>query len=602
MSYEIAFVFILMGAFLLVLALELVRPDTAALSAMALLMLTGVLEPRSAVQGFANPATLTVAAMFVLSAGLLKTGAVNFVAELLGGFFERNFWLGLVGMMAVIGVVSGFINNTAAVAIFLPLVLRAANQAGVSPSKLLMPLSFASMFGGVCTLIGTSTNILVNSIAVERGLPAFGMFEFAPLGLAIFAVGSVYLIFAVAFLIPERRKARAENLTEDFGMGPYLTDVELRPQASSVGRPFGECPLHEESDLEVLAVFRAGRRLTELNPDTLLRAGDVLRVRCDVRRMREIQERSGLMILGAGRRLDDRDLTSAEGTLVEAVIAPNSDLAGETLGEVRFLKDYNANILAIGRRGQIVHASLDRVRLGPGDTLLLHVAPENINDLKRDANFVVAAEVEFSRPEAAERRAKLWPAVAIVFGVVVAAATGVVSILTAAIAGAVAMILLGIVRADEAYREAIDWQVVFLLAGVLSLGLALRETGGADLLARLIREYLGAYGPTAVLSAIFFLAFMMTNVISNNASAAILAPIAITLAESMQIDSRPFLMAVTFAASLAFMTPIGYQTNTFIYGPGRYRFSDFMKVGTPLNLILWLLATLLIPVIWPFAG
>ncbi|MEQ9367327.1 MAG: SLC13 family permease, partial [Leptospirales bacterium] len=545
MNYEILFVLALMIAFLIVLAFELLRPDTAALTAMAFLMLSGVLEPRAAVQGFANPATLTVAAMFVLSAGLLKTGAVNFVAEILGRYFERNFWSGMIAMMGVIGLVSGFINNTAAVAIFLPLVLRAANQAGVSPSKLLMPLSFASMFGGVCTLIGTSTNILVNSIAVERGLPAFGMFEFAPLGLAIFVVGCVYLLFAVAYLIPERRKARAENLTGDFGMGPYLTDVRLTSGATAVGRRFGDCPLHEEEDLEILAVYRKGEQITRLNPDTVLRAGDVLRVHCDVRRVRAIRDRRGLAILGA-KELADGDLVSNEGTLVEAVIAPNSALAGETLSEARFLKEYNASILAIGRRGKIVHARLDRVRLGPGNTLLVRVAPENLNDLKSDPNFVVAAEVAARETHGVARRKKLWPAVAIVFGVVVAASTGALSILTAAVAGAVGMILFGIVRAEEAYKDAIDWEVVFLLAGVLSLGLALQESGGAAWLAQMIQNHLGEFGPTAVLSAIFFLTFMMTNVISNNASAAILAPIAITLADSMDVSSRPFLMAVTF--------------------------------------------------------
>ncbi len=577
------------------LAFEKLRPDTAALCVMAALMLGGVVDPGEAVQGFANKATLTVGAMFVLSAGLLKSGALNFVADSLGHVFDRNFWAGLIAMMFLIGAVSGFINNTAAVAIFLPLILRAARRAEVSASKVLMPLSFASMFGGVCTLIGTSTNILVSSIAAERGLEPFGMFEFAPLGVLIFAAGLPYMLFAAARLIPEREAGR-ENLTGDFQMANYLTDVRVLQDAGWAGKAMRESPFCDgtDDDIEILAVYREDEVLKNLSGDTILKVGDVLRIRSDVERIRDLQRSRGVLVLASGG-FQDKDLNTDEAVLLEAVIAPNSPISGKTLKKTRLLKNYGASILAIGRRGRILHERLDEVELGPGNTLLLQIPPEQREDLTNDPAFVMASEV----PEPEERPAKIWPSVLIVASVVTLAAAGVFSILTASIAGAVLMILTGCLRAEEAY-EAIDWQVIFLLAGVLSLGVALETTGGAELLADGIAKYLGPLGPAFIVSAIFLVTFLLTNVISNNASAALFAPVAITLAESLNVDPRPLLMAVTFAASLSFMTPIGYQTNTFIYGPGRYKFGDFFRVGTPLNFILWVIASVMIPVIWPF--
>ncbi|HZI20365.1 MAG TPA: SLC13 family permease [Pyrinomonadaceae bacterium] len=591
MSTEIIFVFALLAVAVVLFATEWLPVDLVALLVMSALLVSGVVSPAEGVAGFGNPATVAVGAMFVLSAGLFKTGAVNFVGTALAQLGRQSLWPALLAVMVGVGAVSAFINNTAAVAIFLPIMVGLAQTLRVSPSKLLMPLSFASMFGGVCTLIGTSTNIIVSSIAERRGQPPFGMFEFLPLGLAVFACGVLYMLLAGVRLIPNRRPS--EDLARSFRVDEYLTEVVLLPESESVGAALGRSPLVRETNVAVLEIFRGDEHIAVPDPETVLRAGDVLRVRADVREIDALQARVGVR-LRPGMKWREQDLESAEAALVEAVVAPNSPLEGRTLEDLKFRNTFGATVLALRHRGELLRGNLGSTPLGAGDALLTEVRRDRLEQLKQNRAFVIVSEVEL--PEF--RREKIVPAVLIVGGVVLTASVGLLPIVVSAVAGAVLLILTRCLSLEEAYA-AVEWRIIFLLAGVLTLGVALENTGGARLLSGALLSAVGSAGPFAVVSGLFLLTLLLTNVMSNNASAALLAPVAIATAESLQVSARPMLMAVTFAASLSFMTPVGYQTNTLIYGPGHYRFGDFLRVGTPLSLLLWVLCSLLIPVIWP---
>ncbi|HYG63823.1 MAG TPA: SLC13 family permease [Thermoanaerobaculia bacterium] len=592
MTFEIFVVLAILAGAVACFATERLPVDLVALLVLSALLASGILTPEQAVSGFSHTATVTVAAMFVLSAGLARTGVVGLLGQRLGAVARLGLRPALLALMALIGVVSAFINNTAAVAIFLPIVLSLARDMGTSPSKLLIPLSFASMFGGVCTLIGTSTNILVSSIAEQHGEAPFGMFELSRLGLVLFAAGGLYMMTAGIRIIPDRRGGA--DLAQSYGMGDYLTEILVLPESPAVGKPLSESPLARDLDLDVLEILRAGRRLADPGPRTVLAAGDLLRVRCDVQKIRLAEQQKGI-VLKSGLKWRDEDSAPSEAALLEAVIAPGSALVGKTLKEAGFRQIYGGTALAIRHRGEIMRERLGTTRLRPGDVLLVEVRRDRMAALQHNPDFVVVSEVSLDEP----RRGKLLPAVIIVAAVVATAALGLLPIVGSAILGSVLLVLTRCLTLAEAY-QAIEWRIIFLLGGILPLGIALETSGAALLLSSLLVETVGIWGPVALVSVFYLLTSLLTEAMSNNATAALLAPIAISTAAALDVDPRPFLVAVTFAASASFMTPVGYQTNTLIYGPGHYRFTDFLRVGTPLNLLFWLLATLLIPWFWSF--
>ncbi|MEX1140650.1 MAG: SLC13 family permease [Bacteroidota bacterium] len=591
MTIEIIFVLVLIAVAVGLFASEKLPIDLVALMIMGVLLISGIITPEEGISGFSNTATVTVGAMFIFSTALFKTGAVNSIGVLTTRAFKKNFWFGLVSMMLLVGALSAFVNNTPVVAIFIPILISAAREIGKSPSLLLMPLSFASMFGGVCTLIGSSTNILLSSIAVRHGLPAFGMFEFAPVGVVFLGVGILYMLVGVR-LIPKRRGD--DELTERFGMGDYRTEIIILPKAKSVGMPLNRSPLVEDVGIEVLEVIRGGKRVALPPSRITLQANDVLRVIGDVEMIKKLQEREGIK-LKAEEGLRKWKGTKDTMVLVEAIIAPNTRLEGKSLKKVRFRDMYGVTALAIRHRGKLMRTHLNAVKLNAGDALLLNVRKDRLQGLQEEEVFVFVSEVGLPQ----FRRSKMIPALLIGAGIVGTAALGIAPIVVSAIAGCVLLVLLGCITLEEAY-EAIDWKVIFLLAGALTLGVALEKTGAALLLSNFIVDTVGGWGPVALVAAFYLLTTILTETMSNNATAVLLAPIAIASAETLGIDPRPLLMAVTFAASASFMTPVGYQTNTMIYAAGQYRFADFLKVGTPLNLLFWILATILIPVYWPF--
>lgn len=592
MTVDIAIVIAIVVGAAVLFATEKLPVDMTAILVMAVLLLSGIITPEEGISGFSNTATVTVAAMFIISAALNKTGAVLFVGELASKMFKYNFWLGVVVMMMAVGVLSAFINNTPVVAVFIPVVLRIAASNKISSSKILMPLSFASMFGGVCTLIGTSTNILVSSIAVQYGQPAFSMFEFTSLGLLFFGAGLIYMVFVGIRMI--KAKDVPSDLTQKYSMSDYLTDIVLLPEAKSVGTRLVESPLIKEVEIDILDVVRNGKRLLRPTSEIVFEANDVLRVRGDVKKIQDLKDRVGIK-LKSDLKLKDEDFKAEDLQLVEAIISPNSRLIGKTIKSSRFRNLYRANALALRHSGQLYHTDFIDVPLKPGDALLLEVRKENLEDLKRDPDFVLVSGVDLPK----YRKSKIIPALLIVAGVIVTATLNVMPIMISAIIGSILLVFTKCISLEESYKS-IEWNIVFLLGGILSLGIALEKTGAALLLANNIVSLIGFLGPVAIVAAFYLITSLFTEIMSNNASAVLLAPIAIAVAESMGISARPLLMAVTFAASASFMTPVGYQTNTMIFGVGQYKFSDFLKVGGPLNLIFWILATIFIPVLFPF--
>jgi di/tricarboxylate transporter len=591
-TFEIALVLVVLVVAMVLFAWGRWSVDLVALMVMTLLLLLGLVTPEQGIAGFSNTATVTVGAMFILSGGLFRSGAVNFAGAMLTRLGRSSIWIALVLIMVGIGGISAFMNNTAAVAIFLPIVVGTAKALKVNPGRLLMPLSFASMFGGVCTLIGTSTNILVSSIAEQSGQAPFGMFEMTKLGLIFFGVGMAYMLLIGVRLIPER--TGSAELGEQYGMAEYLLEVVVGPEAKSVGHPIGSSPLVKEVDVDVLDLFRGEERIPFPPAALVVQAGDVLRLRANVADITALLERQGITIRPKAKWFSRR-LEEGPTRQVEVILAPHSRLEGRTLRESRFAATFGAMVLAIRQRGRLMHEDLENTQLQAGDALLVEAPADAVDVLRQSRDFVLVTDLEV--PE--WRREKILPAVAILAGVVVTASMGILPILVAAITGCILMVLTRCLSLEEAY-EAIDWKVIFLLAGILTLGRAMENTGTASFLADLLVSAAGSLGPVALVAAFYLLTSLLTEAMSNNATAVLLAPVAIATADSLGVDARPLLMAVAFAASASFMTPMGYQTNTMIFSAGGFKFMDFVRVGGPLNLIFWVLATIFIPIFWPF--
>lgn len=589
---EILFIYGLILLAIVLFVNKRVSFDITSLILLAILVVSGVLTPKEGLSGFSNPATVTIACMFILSEGLRKTGALDIVGDYFFKLSKLNYRIAIFIIMLVIGVISAFINNTAAVAIFIPVIISLSKDLGQSASKLLMPLSFAAMFGGVFTLIGTSTNLLVDSIAKENELSGFTMFEFVPVASIFFVVGFIYLFTVGIKIIPDRRKDK--SLTDTFEMQSYLTDVVLQPNSEFVSTPLKNTELIKDLDLDIVEVFDAKMNSKPDRDNITLESNDVLRIRGSVKELNKLLKREDVLIKPT-KAWEDKDFELGNAQLVEAVVAPESSYEGKKLKQLSLYNQFEGIVLAIRQKGKIEQEHLSNIRLKSGTSLLLYVKRERVNDIKISEEFVLATEVNLPDHDTK----KIPVALSIIAGVVGFAAFGILPIVATAICGVIMMVLTGCLSNEEAY-ESINWKVIFLLGGVLPLGIAMQKTGAAQLMVDELISQFKSLGPRAVLSAFFFLSMMLTNLISNQATAALLAPIAIQASLTLDINATPLLVAVTMAASLSFMTPIGYQTNTMIFGPGQYKFSDFVKVGTPLNILFWIIGTFTIPYFWPF--
>ena len=570
---------------------EKLRLDVTAMCVLVALLVLRLIKPSQALYGFANQATGTVAAMFVLSAGLVRTGFVDWLARRLDKLAGKGQTRLILVLCLTIAALSAFILNTAAIAIFIPIGIALARDRRVSGSRVLMPLSYASQFGGVCTLIGTSTNILVNSIAVSNGLPGFGLFEFARLGLVMSAVGILYLVVVAGWLLP-KRKGRFQQI-DKYRLVDYLAELTVCEKSPLIGKRWGEMKSKDLKGIELIRVVRDDQP-TWRAKKTKIKSDDILLVHGSADKLIKMKDNYGLETR-ADVCISDETISSDEVKLIEALVPPTSTLVGRTLDSSDFKRRFGSVVLALQRRGKVLRERLTRVRLDGGDTLLLQGHKEDVDRIMRSSDLIATNELT----ELHLRKDRAAVALGLLALVVLLAAFKVVPILVAALLGAVGMVVSRCLTIEEAYQS-IDWKVIFLLGGILPLGLALQQSGTASWLANTIMAPVVRLGPLVVLAALYLITAVLTEAMSNNTAVVLLAPITLSLASVLNVSPRPLLMAITFAASTSFATPIGYQTNTMVYAPGGYRFLDFTRVGAPLNLLFWITAVILVPVFWPF--
>lgn len=615
-------VFGVVGLALVLFVTEALPVDVTAIVLMVVLMVLGPagpvdftrISPAEGISGFANPATITVLAMLILSSGVSRTGLVQILGRRMAAFAGDNQDRQLLATIGVAGPISGFVNNTPVVAILVPVIADLAHEGRTSPSKLLIPLSYASMLGGMLTLIGTSTNILASDVSTRLIGRPFSMFEFTGLGAVVLLIGSLYLLVVSHRLLPERVPAE-EDYVQEYAIGAYLTEVSVGSDSPFVGRSVDAAIDAAAFDADILQLVREGQEFLEPLGSKVIQADDILRIRADRDTIERLAESETLAITGTpNREADLEPADEAEQTLVELVIPRGSYLVGESLASSTFRQRYDATVLAFRSRGETIREDMDERRIRVGDTLLVQAPPESIDRLAENDDFIVAHEPD--RPE--YRTEKIPHAIAIMAGVVgfaaipwdvVAGLVGVslpgefagFPIVLTALAGVVAMVVAGVIHPNELYVS-VEWDVIFLLAGIIPLGIALEETGGADLLGAAVAATAEVLPLVAVLWVFYIATGLITSVISNNASVVLMIPVAVEAALETGANPFAFILAVTFAASTAFVTPIGYQTNLFVYGPGGYRFSDFIRVGAPLQLLLSVVTVTGIVLWWGVGG
>ena len=580
---------------IILFATEALPIDLVAISIMIILVIGGVITPEEGVEGFSNKATITVAFMFVLSAALLKTGALQVLAHRLSKIFRYKFNAGILMMMFMIAIISAFVNNTPVVAVFIPVVIQIAHASGQSPSKMLIPLSFASIFGGMCTLIGTSTNILVSGIAEKEGEQAISMFQMTPIAGVLLVVGVVYMSIFGIRLLPKSR--RSKDLKSKFDVNNYITLVELLSNSSSIGKKIMDSELVTEFNIDIIEVRRNGNSFTLPPGDFELNEGDILKVKCDVEKLKSLKGKTKTLAVSP-IKIGDSDLSGKNSALVEMVITSSSEIHGKTLKELDFRRRYRAIPLAIKHKEDIKHDDLYDVKLSAGDVILAEVKSHYVKELNKleagqNTPFVLLSENHITEFD----KKKFGIVIGLISIMVVLASFGILDIMVGAISAVIILVLAKILSMKEIY-EAINWKIIFLLVGALSLGLAINKTGLDLFIAEALVDQLAPMGIIAVISGLYLATSLLTEVMSNNASAALMTPIAIAIAHTSGVEVLPFLVTVMIAASATFMTPIGYQTNTMVYSAGNYRFKDFFKVGIFLNFLFWVISSFMIP--WYF--
>jgi di/tricarboxylate transporter len=580
-----ATVAIIVGAMALFVS-EKVRIDLVALLVLGALVVLGIVTPTQALSGFSNEATVTVAAMFALSLGIERSGVLDPLTRLLMKI--RKPWLLTLAMMLAIAPLGAFVKNIALVATFLPLALRVCQRTGTSPARVLMPMAYAAQMGGVCTLIGTSSNLLTDSLAQKHGMAAFGVFEFTQLGAVLAVVGITYLMVIGRHLLPKQIDATLPQGTE---IGKYVTELEVGEESPQLGTAIAEARLGEKFGVYPLELLRGERRMWSPR-EQKLEAGDVLLVRGDWEKIEEFQRQTKLHNAPERRYAKAGDQPRV---LAEIMVAPASPVEDRRLAEIGLDWRYRATVLALHRRGEVLRDKLSVTRLAVGDVLMVLVDEDAMGKLRSDETFIVLNE----RDDARGMSRKAIVAAAIMAAVVVVSGLHWLPIPIAAMCGAVAMALTGCFGRKDVY-EGMDWKIIVLLGAILPLGLAIENTGLSTVVVHGAMELVGGHGPLAALLMVYLLTALLTELMGHNPSVVLMVGIAVTVAHAMHADPRPFVVAVAFAAATSFATPVGYPTNTMVYYAGGYRFTDFMKVGIPLIAIFCALSMWLIPVFWPF--
>lgn len=558
--------------------------EVVALSGAALMLVLGIVPQDQAVAVFANPAPWTIAAMFLIVGGLVRTGALEGMAQAAARHAGQRPALTLVALTLAVLAMSAFVNNTPIVVVMIPIFVRLAAQMQVAPSRLLIPLSYFSIFGGTITLVGTSTNLLVDGVARAQGMAPFGIFEITGLGLVMAAAGVAYLALAGRHLLPDRESMAA--LLADRAPMKFFTEVALPEGSSLVGQPLDAVDLFKRGGARVIDVLRGDASLRRDMAAVVLQAGDRVVLRTPMAEVLGLQANPEV-------RLVDQ-LSSVRTATVEVLITPGCRMVGRSLGQLRLRRRYGVYPLAVHRRNQNIGRQLDDLVVQVGDTLLLEGAPEDIQRLAADMDLVSVAQPS----ERAYRRRHAPVVVAVLAAIVGLSALNVAPIHVLALLGVVVVLLTRCIDADEAFAF-IDGRLLALILGMLIVGAGLEASGAVQLIVSASTPWMSGLPPWLVVLAIYGLTSVLTEVVSNNAVAVIVTPIAISLAHALGVDARPLVVAVMMAASASFATPIGYQTNTLVYGPGGYRFTDFLRVGIPLNVVMAVVACTVIPLIWP---
>ncbi len=592
MDTQIALLLTIIGAALALFTFEWVAADVVALGVLLALILSGLLPTELAFAGFGSNTFILILGLLVLTAALARTGVVDLTGRaILRQTGDNPTRLLVVVMMAAAGL-SAFISNTAATAFFLPAVIGLAHRARLSPSKLLMPLAFASILSSSVTLVSTSTNIVVSGLMTRYGQPPMGMFELAPVGIPVTVVGLIYMAMIGRRLIPERTSGN--GLDQTYGIRSFLTEVMILPDAPLVGKTLAESGLGSDLDLTVIRVVRGKYDYMLPQADLELQGGDVLLVEGQREEILKIKDEVGIDIK-ADVKLADPEIRAEELQLVEAILLPRSPLIGRTLKGVRFRERYGLQVLAINRHGETIRKKISQVKLKMGDILLIQGPYANISVVNEGDHFRVLETVNSGRARPNRRRARR--AIAIFVGALAAATFNIMSLPVAVLVGTLLVFLTRCITPEEAYRD-VEWRVLILIGAMLALGAAMEETGTAQFLAAQIVNLSGNANPLVLLSGFFILTVLLTQPMSNQAAAIVILPVAMQTALRLDLNPRTFAMMIAVAASCSYLTPLE-PSCLMVYGPGRYKFVDFLRVGSLLTVLIFMIALALVPLVWP---
>lgn len=597
MSIEIIIVLAIIVIAFILFSTEILPVDVSALVILGILLTTGLLSIEDGISGFSNPAVITIACLFIISHTIQKEGVLEYVIAFVTKLIEKQRIVGFIIYLLSISIASAIMNNTAIVAIFIPVTIRLSQKFEISPSKVLIPLSYAAILGGTLTLIGTSTNLLVNSIITSDGnFEPLGMFEFTKFGFIYLVIGMIY-IFLVAFrLLPVRKSI--SNLSSNYRLSDYLTEIKIAEDSLLVGETCLGRKISDNYDVTVLSIVRDGKLITSNIRNIILQKDDVLFVRGSVEGFTRMKELENISLL-TDTELSDTELEQEDNILVEGILTEGSRLIGRNLKEINFRRRYGSFVLAIRREGTVLRKQISHLFLKAFDTLLIYGPKERIESIAQSNDFILIGEVDVKLT----KHKFWWLGIVVLFGAVLLASFEVISITKGVLLGVVILLAFKVTKPTEAYR-AISWQVIVLLAALIPLGHVIHSTGTSALvgesLFKIIEIFPNYLQPYIMVSLIYLITTILTEVSSNAATAIVMTPIALVVSSQLGLDPRPFIFTICFAASASFITPIGYQTNLMVYGPGGYKFTDYVKVGLPLAIILWIVATVCIPIFWPF--